>query len=219
MNWITIANSVWRVMLEIDKLSFSYTKDKVVFRDLSLILPTSKCIVLTGRSGTGKSSLCRILSKKLNNYNGNINFKKTNIKNIEDKEYYDYFHFMDQNPQHNFIGLTAERDFTLWNDKTQLDLFSQLLSKYKLADKKEELLWNLSFGEQKSLFFVYLEYFKRNIWVLDEPIEGLDTHKKKLFLDLCNTHLKDSGSILVTSHRPDDFTTLNPEIINLEEYL
>ena len=39
------------------------------------------------------------------------------------------------------------------------------------------------------------------IWLLDEPISGLDTKTKDLILNLIKRHCKDGGGIIATSHQ------------------
>lgn len=202
-------------MLKVNNLTFSYSADKKVLSDLSFTIDSAQMTILTGKSGSGKSSFCELLAKSLKNYTGLITLNERDILEYKDEQYFSLIHFMKQNPQQNFLAINAERDFALWDSSVQNQYFDQCLEKYALAHKKNHLLWTLSYGEQKSLFFAYLELIQKPLWVLDEPLEGVDMHKKTIFIKLCEQHLQKGNSILLTSHRCDDYRSLNPNIIHL----
>lgn len=202
-------------MLYVKDLSFCYVPEKKVIRDLSFSLDNAQMIILTGKSGSGKSSFCEIMAKNLKNYSGIIHLFDRNIQDYKDDQYFSQIHFMKQNPQHNFLAINAERDFALWDTSDQKHRFDECLEKYALAQKKQHLLWTLSYGEQKSLYFVYLELIPKPLWILDEPLEGVDSKKKELFIKLCESHIQMGYSILLTSHRCDEYQSLNPTIIHL----
>ena len=39
------------------------------------------------------------------------------------------------------------------------------------------------------------------IWLLDEPISGLDYNTKKIIINLIKKHLEKGGGVLATSHQ------------------
>ncbi|MDO5823656.1 ABC transporter ATP-binding protein [Methanobrevibacter sp.] len=58
--------------LKANNISFSYSKKKQILKDISLSLNSNQIIGLMGDSGTGKSTLCKIMSGYLSNYSGEI---------------------------------------------------------------------------------------------------------------------------------------------------
>ncbi|MCB5250961.1 MAG: ATP-binding cassette domain-containing protein [Candidatus Cloacimonadales bacterium] len=205
-------------MLQIENLSFAYQEDKIIIDKLKLFVGKGEMVVITGKSGSGKTTLCEILSRRLKPQSGDIIFDKQNMNNLVDYEYFSKVHILKQNPHHNFIGLNPERDFLLWNDADKLESYYDLLKRYALFDKKDELLWKMSFGEQKCLFFIYLELIKRPLWILDEPLEGVDISRRELFLKACKTHIASGGSALISSHRVEQFEELSSQVINFEKH-
>ncbi len=203
-------------MLRIKHLCFAYHEDHHIIKNLNMSVESGSLMLLTGKSGSGKTTFCEILSKKLTYREGHIFFDETEIKEIKDKNYFSKIHFIKQNPHHNFIGLNPERDFLLWNKKENLPLFIQSLEKYKLCGKNHELLWKMSFGEQKCVYFSYLEVIKRPLWVFDEPLEGVDSERRQVFIQTCKAHLLSGGTAIISSHRTDYFEQLNPQIVNFE---
>jgi energy-coupling factor transporter ATP-binding protein EcfA2 len=203
-------------MIRIEKLSFVYKDKHYIHYNRDLNLEKGSVLLITGKSGSGKTTLCEILAKQHKITSGKIFFQDKDIEIIKDNDYFSKIHFLKQNPHHNFIGLNPSRDFLLWNQKEKLAPFFECLEKYQLLDKKEDLLWKMSFGEQKCLFFIYLELIKRDLWVLDEPLEGVDPRRRELFLETCHQHISTGGSALITSHRTDHYQSLSPKVISFE---
>lgn len=58
--------------LKANNISFSYSKKKQILKDISLSLNSNQIIGLMGDSGTGKSTLCKIMSGYLSNYSGEV---------------------------------------------------------------------------------------------------------------------------------------------------
>jgi len=58
--------------LKANNISFSYSKKKQILKDISLSLNSNQIIGLMGDSGTGKSTLCKIMSRYLFNYSGEV---------------------------------------------------------------------------------------------------------------------------------------------------
>lgn len=63
--------------LKIENLSFKYPNaKKYLLKDVNLELDNKKIVGLIGDSGRGKSTLCKILSGHIDNYEGNVTFNE-----------------------------------------------------------------------------------------------------------------------------------------------
>ncbi|RAP50563.1 MAG: nickel ABC transporter ATP-binding protein [Methanosphaera sp. SHI613] len=60
------------MLLDAKDISFAYKKNKPILKDISICVPSNKVIGLMGDSGTGKSTLCKIMSGYIENYSGNV---------------------------------------------------------------------------------------------------------------------------------------------------
>lgn len=58
--------------LKADNISFSYNKKRQILKDISLSVNSNQVIGLMGDSGTGKSTLCKILAGYIANYSGDV---------------------------------------------------------------------------------------------------------------------------------------------------
>ncbi|RAP43782.1 ABC transporter ATP-binding protein [uncultured Methanosphaera sp.] len=59
--------------LNANNISFSYNKNKQILKDISLSISNDEIIGLIGDSGTGKSTLSKILSGYITDYEGEVN--------------------------------------------------------------------------------------------------------------------------------------------------
>lgn len=71
--------------LKADNISFSYNKKRQILKDISLSVNSNQVIGLMGDSGTGKSTLCKILAGYIANYSGDVTLDG---KKIPDKDFY-----------------------------------------------------------------------------------------------------------------------------------
>ena len=66
--------------LNANNISFAYKKNKPILKNISISVPDNKVIGLMGDSGTGKSTLCKIMSGYISNYKGTVTLDKELIK-------------------------------------------------------------------------------------------------------------------------------------------
>ena len=71
--------------LKANNISFSYNKKRPILKDFSLSVKSNEIIGLMGDSGTGKSTLCKILSGYISNYQGDVTLDGNEIS---DKGFY-----------------------------------------------------------------------------------------------------------------------------------
>ncbi len=83
-----------KVMLDVKDLSFGYTAEKILFKDISFTLVKGECLAIIGKNGTGKSTLLNTIAKELKQISGTVeshasistsHFGQTNISRLDDK--------------------------------------------------------------------------------------------------------------------------------------
>ncbi len=163
---------------------------KIIFKKLSFILYPENIILVDGENGAGKTSLLLCIADVLA-YTGNI-IVKNGIDNLgyvghknalyETETIFDFFAFWKN----------------IYNYKKN---FKSILEYFNLTDFIDTPIGLLSYGQKKKLSFARLIMMKSKIWLLDEPISGLDRKTKKIILKIIQEHLSKGGGVLATSHQ------------------
>lgn len=77
----------------------------------------------------------------------------------------------------------------------------KLLIKFEKEDLLDKTPDKLSWGQKKRLILSILDLMSnRTIFLLDEPFTGLDKKNKKKLSQICRTHLKNNGIVIVSHH-------------------
>lgn len=163
-------------MLNIHKVSKSI-KGKKILKDISLSASAGQVTFLLGESGTGKSTLLRILNDLESYDSGTITIdgKALNATNIHALVNLVFQHF------NLFPHLTVLENITLAlqhvHHKTQQEaehIARTLLEKYKLADKADASVSGLSGGQKQRLAIARAVATNPYVICLDEPTSALD---------------------------------------------
>jgi phospholipid/cholesterol/gamma-HCH transport system ATP-binding protein len=75
-------------LVEISKMSFSHENGKAVFADVDIVIPRGKVTAIMGPSGTGKTTLLRLIGGQLIPAKGEIIIDGHNINALSRKELY-----------------------------------------------------------------------------------------------------------------------------------
>ena len=74
----------------------------------------------------------------------------------------------------------------------------------------------LSTGQKKRSAFSRILLIRRPIWLLDEPLTGLDQESTKLLTDTMEKHLQKKGIIITASHQ--ELTLKNKKDLYIEKF-
>lgn len=75
-------------LVEISKLSFQHENGKVVFQDVDIVIPRGKVTAIMGPSGTGKTTLLRLIGGQFTPTSGHITVDSQNIHQLSRQELY-----------------------------------------------------------------------------------------------------------------------------------
>ena len=184
-------------LLKVNKLSCERNY-KVIFKELSFTLYPENIVFVDGNNGSGKTSLLLCMANILD-YNGKVLVKKglDNIGYVG----------------HNNALYESETIFdfiTFWkNIYNYKKNYHFILEYFNLSSFIETPIKYLSFGQKKKLSFARLLMMKSKIWLLDEPISGLDKKTKKIILQLIQEQLTEGGGVIATSHQSLTFFNQN----------
>lgn len=165
--------------------------DRLLFANLSLALAPGQAMQVAGPNGTGKSSLIRILAGLSLPFAGAVD-RVGSIALLDERLALD---------EH----LTLARALDFW---TRLDRTRPPLERLGLAELLDVPVRYLSTGQRKRAALARLIGQGAPIWLLDEPLNGLDRDAVTLAEMLVGEHCARGGIALVASHQTFTVTGL-----------
>ena len=101
-------------------------------------------------------------------------------------------------------SFSIEENIKIWLHLNSIKLNNkQIYKKLKIFDLhkiKDQLVRNLSHGQKKKVTLTKLLFSNSKLWIMDEPLNGLDEKSINIFKLICKEQIKKNGAILFTSH-------------------
>ena len=172
--------------------------ERVLFAGLSLALESGQACHVTGPNGTGKSSLIRILAGLLRPFAGRVT-RSGSLGLVDERLALD---------EHMPLG----RALAFWERLDGCGDNARALESMQLTDLLDVPVRYLSTGQRKRAALARLLNGGRQVWLLDEPFNGLDAEARLGLEALIGVHCGGGGIALVASHQPialPDVTTLH----------
>ncbi len=183
-------------IIELKNLTYFYPNSKTpALKDITLTIYEREYVVITGPSGGGKSTLCRILNGIIPHFYGGRLEGKALINGIDVRsssvsELSRIVGLVFQNPANQIVNLTVEEEiaFGLENLMYPPELIEERIS-WVLEMLNIEYLRNrathtLSSGELQKVALASILALKPKILVLDETTANMDPYSVKEFLRL-----------------------------------
>lgn len=158
--------------------------ERLLFAGLSLSLGPGEALHVTGANGIGKSSLIRILAGLLRPLAGMVD-RKGSAGLLDER------HALD-----GAVPLAAALSF--WRE---LDRAEDVLDRVGMAGLADVPVRYLSTGQKKRAALARLLGQGAPIWLLDEPLNGLDSGGVALVESLISDHLARGGLAVIASHQ------------------
>lgn len=197
--------------IEFEKVSFSYDKENKILDNASLELNTNEITAIVGLSGSGKSTIAKLITGLYKVDSGNIYINSKDINNLEINSVRDKVTLITQDSL--FFKDTIFKNLNLNNDKK----ISDIVSLSKVLDLYTHILdlpknWNtllssgasnLSGGQRKRLDILRGLLKDSSVIIFDESTSSLDELRRNSVLDLMDT-LKKDKIIIFISHNIND---------------
>ena len=200
-------------MLEFRNVSFTYkNSEEKVLNNVSFKINEGECILLTGVSGSGKSTIVHLMNGLIpalyeGELTGKIYYNNTSLESIKTYDIAKDIGYVSQDPRGHFFttNTTSELVFAMENFGISLDEMKkrynavvELLELEEIVDKN--ILYISSGERQKIAIGCSLTLIPRVI-ILDEPSSNLDFRMTKK-LTILIEKLKNKGyTIIIAEHR------------------
>ena len=209
---------------DLHDVSFSYG-DELILKDMSLAVEKGNILGLQGKSGSGKSTILRLLMRFWDVDSGEVSISKENIHNINTSNLRDMESFMTQESQlfndtiaNNLRIAKADADDgeleAACRDASIHDFIMSLPQGYDTP--VGEMGSKLSSGERQRLGLARAFLHDAPFLLLDEPTSNLDSLNEAIILKSLQEKKKDV-TVLMVSHRASSLKIAD-EVIEMESY-
>jgi ATP-binding cassette subfamily B protein len=210
--------------VEFENMNFKYSKDgDNIFNGLNLKINDTEKVGLVGRSGSGKTSLTKLMIG-LHKYEGSIKVGGQEVKTSNKDDLRSHINYVNQRTQ-LFNGNVIE-NMVYGNDASN-EAVMQLLKKYNLNSVFSKLNngiesdvgvngGQLSLGMQKVVMIVRGILRKSKIIIFDEPLAGLDQDTRQRVINMILEENNNKTVIVITHDK--EILPYMERVINVNDY-
>jgi len=173
-------------MLSISNLSKSYGK-KQILNGIELHFNPGEIHGIVGENGAGKTTLFKCIAG-LESHEGNIQYTRIDVKNT--------IGFLETNPE--FLSKITGKEYLqlLCNARNIKNVNFEAQNIFELPLKQYAETYSTGMKKKLALTGVLLQ--KNDIFILDEPFNGVDIHSNLIIKELLQS-LQEKGKIIVLS--------------------
>ena len=205
----TLKNEEINGDIKFEKVYFSYVKNNNVLNNINLTIKKGEKIAIVGATGSGKSTIIKLILRLYDLENGEIKINNKNIKNYKLSDLRSSISLVNQD-----IFLFADSIFmniTLFNEKISkkeveeaaknigvLEFINKLPGGLNYNVKERGVM--LSEGQRQIISFLRAYVSKPNILILDEATSSIDSQTEELIQFATNKLIQNKTSIII-AHR------------------
>lgn len=192
-------------ILTITNLSKKYKgNEKYAVKDLCFEVKEGELFAFLGPNGAGKSTTIKCITGALPFSDGNIRIcgydlhdnpisAKKNVGYVPDN------HFLyDTMTADEYINFMADIYGVGLNDRKQRS--EKYLELFDLTDVKNKPVGGYSHGMKQKICIIGALIHNPKLWILDEPLTGLDPKSAYNLKEIMREHCKQGNSVLFSSH-------------------
>lgn len=198
-------------LLKVENLSKSYGKKKVL-KNISFTINEGRIVGLLGKNGTGKSTLIKLINDLLTVDSGEIlvNGKKIGVESKKDISYLPERTYLDKSMKVREVVHFFEEFYNNFDSKKAHKLLKDL------GLDEEQKLSKMSKGMQEKVQLVLVMSRKAKLYILDEPLGGVDPATRDYILDTILTNFNENASIIISTHLISDIERILDDVIFID---
>ena len=187
--------------------------NKPILQDINLKIPRGKIIGLLGKNGAGKTTLIKLINDLLTATSGEvlINGEKPGVHSKEIIAYLPERTYLDK-------GMTVNQAIKYFEEFYKN--FDSEKAKKLLKDLGLDInskISKMSKGMQEKLQLILVMSRDADLYILDEPLGGVDPATRDYILDTILSNFREGASVIISTHLISDVERILDEIIFVDQ--
>ncbi len=210
-------------IISLRNVSFQYAASAGVY-NVSFDVHKGEFVLLIGRTGSGKTTLMRLISLELHPGSGEIGLMDLRSSRLKRRQFPRW---------RRQLGIVYQ-DLRLLNDRCVLDNVKlvaafesrlpgkpvararEALSRVRLSHKSRRLPNCLSAGEQQRVAIARALVNEPFVMLADEPTSNLDLETAREVVEILGEINRSGTAVLAATHQPELFSALKPRVIHID---
>ena len=187
--------------------------NKPILKDINLKIPRGRIIGLLGKNGMGKSTLIKLVNDLLTPTSGDIliNGEKPGVKSKEIISYLPERTYLDKEMTIKQVLKYFEEFYKNFDAQKAVKLLKDLNLD---IDKK---ISKMSKGMQEKLQLILVMSRNAELYILDEPLGGVDPATRDYILDTILSNFSEGASVIISTHLISDIERILDEVVFLDK--
>ena len=199
-------------ILEAKNLSKSFDNKKIL-KDVNLTIQRGKIIGLLGKNGAGKSTLIKLINDLLTPSTGEILINGKPV-GVESKKIISYL------PERTYLNKQMKvseiiKFFSDFYENFDAEKATKLLLDLELDINQS--LTKMSKGMQEKVQLVLVMSREADLYILDEPLGGVDPATRDYILDTILSNFNENASVIISTHLISDIERILDEVIFIDK--
>lgn len=187
--------------------------NKKILCNINLTIPRGKIIGLLGKNGMGKTTLIKLMNDLLTPTSGEIliNGEKPGVNS---KKIISYL------PERTYL----DKSMTISQILTYFSEFYEKFNKEKAIKLLKDLdldtnskISKMSKGMQEKLQLILVMSRDAELYILDEPLGGVDPATRDYILDTILSNFNEGASVIISTHLISDIERILDEVIFIDK--
>lgn len=210
----------------LSKTYFIEKESLLVLKNIDLIINEGDRLAITGKSGSGKSSLLHILAGLDAPTTGSISYNENNyefnkpdtLRSLRLGNYgfvYQFHHLLDDLTVEENILIPCHLNHSY--SKLMIDKAKKIMKNLDIYKRKNHLPWKLSGGEKQRTAIARSIINNPKFLFLDEPTGNLDNENGRLIQEVLMNISKENNIALITATHDNEFIKSFNRVYRLSE--
>lgn len=202
-------NDLTSIKLNLSSINYD---NRTINKHFDLLIEKSNKTLIIGPSGSGKSSLIKVITGELNNYSGTISANEINYQALNLNSLHHYMWLINAGNYHFFKDATLKDNITLFDKNFNQNLLDNALKKAQLFSFETRLNDFIALDskipysegqlQQIELARFFYHANLKKLLLIDESLANIDIEKREI---IQNNLLEDQSFALVeVSHHFDE---------------